>query len=173
MEVIEFMHIVAGLGHLRHNDRRHRLTLLPDLGKPIDTFKHGVQIGGHCKIETGAWFSGMAGAHQFVTVGKWCFVAGLGGLTRDMPPFMMVSGHYPAVVRAVNKRGLSRAGLSEEQQERIQEAYKRLYRDEGALLANARALAEEDLDENVRALVDAIIRSSEHRYGRYRESLRR
>jgi UDP-N-acetylglucosamine acyltransferase len=133
-----------------------------------------VQIGGHCKIETGAWFSGMAGAHQFVTVGKWCFVAGLAGLTRDKPPFMMVSGHYPAVVRAVNKRGLSRAGLSEEQQERIQEAYKRLYRDEGALLSNAQALAEEGgLDENVQAIVDSIIRSSEHRFGRYQETLRR
>jgi len=135
---------------------------------------NSVQIGGHCKIETGAWFSGMAGAHQFVTVGQWCFVAGLAGLTRDMPPFMMVSGHYPAVVRGVNKRGLTRAGLSAEQQERIQGAYKRLYRDEGALLNNAKALAEEEaLDENVQAIVDAIIRSSEHRFGRYRESLRR
>lgn len=135
---------------------------------------NSVQIGGHCKIETGAWFSGMAGAHQFVTVGRWCFVAGLAGLTRDMPPFMMVSGHYPAVVRAVNKRGLTRAGLDAEQQERIQGAYKRLYRDKGALLTNAKALAETgDLDENVQAVVDAILRSSEHRFGRYRETLRR
>ena len=133
-----------------------------------------VQIGGHCKIETGVWFSGLAGAHQFVTIGKWSFVAGLAGITRDIPPFLTVSGHYPPRVRGVNKRGLERAGLSEEQRERIFEAYRKLYRQGGTLLENAMALAKEDgLDENVRAMVDAIIKSSEQQFGRYLEKFRR
>jgi len=132
-----------------------------------------VQIGGHCKIETGAWFSGLAGMHQFVTIGKWCYAAGLAGITRDIPPFLIVSGHYPPTIRGVNKRGMDRAGLSEEQQDKIFEAYKRLYRNDDTLLENAKALAQEDgLDENVRAMVDAILRSSEHRYGRYLEKFR-
>ena len=132
-----------------------------------------VQIGGHARIETGAWFSGMAGAHQFVTVGRWSFVAGLAGLTRDVPPFLIVSGHYPTRVRGVNKRGLGRAGLSNEQQERLYEAYKRLYRRGSALLVNAQALVKEDgLDANVRALLEAIFRSHRHRFGRYLETLR-
>lgn len=135
---------------------------------------NSVQVGGHGKVEEGAWVSGVAGMHQFVTVGRWCFVAGLAGLTHDMPPFMMVSGHYPAGVRGVNKRGLTRAGLSEEQQEAIHEAYRRLYREPGPLLPKAQAMAREDgLDENVRAIVDAILRSNEHRFGRYLETLRR
>lgn len=135
---------------------------------------NSVQVGGHSKVEEGAWISGVAGMHQFVTVGRWCFVAGLAGLTHDVPPFMTVSGHYPTSVRGVNKRGLQRAGLDEQQQERIQEAYKRLYRGGGPLLSKARAMAEEDgLDENVRLLLDAILKSSEHRFGRYRETLRR
>ena len=132
-----------------------------------------VQIGGHCKIETGAWFSGLAASHQFVTIGKWCYVAGLSGLNRDVPPFLTVSGHYPPTIRGVNKRGLNRAGLNEEQQERIFEAYKKLYRQDGTLLENAKALAlEEGLDDNVRAMIDAIIKSSEHQYGRYLEKFR-
>lgn len=135
---------------------------------------NSVQVGGHSKVEEGVWISGVAGMHQFVTVGRWTFVAGLAGLTHDVPPFMMVSGHYPATVRGVNKRGLERAGLSEAQQERIQEAYRRLYRNGGPLLANAKAMSQEDgLDENVRAILEAIFRSSEHRFGRYRETLRR
>ena len=67
------------------------------------------------------------------------------------------------------------AGLSEEQQERILEAYKRLYRQGGALLENAIAMAQEDSavrDENVKAIIDAIKRSSQHRYGRYLETFR-
>ncbi|MHC4496040.1 MAG: hypothetical protein ACYSYM_09485, partial [Planctomycetota bacterium] len=128
---------------------------------------------GHCKIETGVWFSGLAASHQFVTIGKWCFVAGLAGITRDVPPFLTVSGHYPPKVRNVNKRGLDRAGLSEQQQERIFGAYKKLYRQEGTLLENAKALATEDgLDENVRAMIDSISKSSEHKFGRYLEKFR-
>jgi UDP-N-acetylglucosamine acyltransferase len=131
------------------------------------------QIGGHCKIETGAWFSGLVGMHQFVTVGKWSYASGLAGISRDIPSFLIVSGHYPARIRGVNKRGLDRGGFSEEQQDKIFEAYKRLYRNDDALLENARAMAQEEgLDENVRDMVDMIIKSSEHRYGRYREKFR-
>jgi len=132
-----------------------------------------VQIGGHCKIETGAWFSGLAASHQFVTIGKWCYVAGLAGLNRDVPPFLTISGHYPPKVRGVNKRGLIRAGLNEQQQQNIFKAHKKLYRQSGSLLDHAKALAKEDgLDDNVRAMLDAIISSSRHQFGRHLETFR-
>jgi UDP-N-acetylglucosamine acyltransferase len=133
-----------------------------------------VQIGGHCKIETGVWFSAMVMLHQFVTIGKWCYAAGLAGINRDVPPFLIVSGHYPLRVRGVNKRGMARAGLTEQQRQKVIDAYKKLYRRDGSsLLENARLLAREDgLDENVRAMVDMIIKSGEHRFGRYREKFR-
>jgi UDP-N-acetylglucosamine acyltransferase len=133
-----------------------------------------VQISGHCKIETGAWLSGMVMLHQFVTLGRWCYAAGLAGINRDIPPFLIVSGHYPLRIRGVNKRGLVRAGLSEQQQQRILQAYKRLYRQGGTLLENTKALAQEDdgLDENVRAMIDAITKSSQQQFGRYLEQFR-
>lgn len=133
-----------------------------------------VQISGHCRIETGVWFSGMVLLHQFVTIGKWCYAAGLAGINHDVPPFLIVSGHYPPRVRGVNKRGLVRAGLSRQQQEKVIDAYRKLYRQNGRpLLENARALAQDDgLDENVRAMVDMIIRSSGHRFGRYLEKFK-
>jgi len=132
-----------------------------------------VQLSGHCKIETGVWLSGLVATHQFVTLGKWSYAAGLAGINRDIPPFLTVSGHYPPTVRGVNKRGLSRAGLTWQQQEPIIDAYRKLYRRGGTLLENAKALAQEDgLDENVQAMIDTIIKSSEHRYGRYLEKFR-
>ncbi len=131
------------------------------------------QIGGHCKIETGVWLSGMVGVHQFVTFGRWCYATGFAGINHDIPPFVIVSGHYPPEVRSVNKRGLERAGLSQEQQERITEAFKEIYRGEGVFLDRVKALASEDgLDENVRDMVEAIIKSSEHRFGRHLELFR-
>jgi UDP-N-acetylglucosamine acyltransferase len=132
------------------------------------------QISGHCKIETGVWLSGVVLLHQFVTVGRWCYAAGLAGINKDVPPFLIVSGHYPLEVRGVNKRGLKRAGLNEKQQKAINDAYKQLYRDDKKpLLHKAKEMAEEKgLDENVRDMVDAILKSSEHRYGRYLEKFR-
>jgi len=131
------------------------------------------QISGHCKIETGVWLSGMVAVHQFVTFGKWCYAAGFSGVNHDVPPFVIISGHYPPEVRSVNKRGLNRAGFSQDQQNRITEAFKRIYRGEGPLLDRVRELAAEDgLDENVRAMIESIMKSSEHRFGRYLESMR-
>jgi UDP-N-acetylglucosamine acyltransferase len=132
------------------------------------------QISGHCKIETGVWLSGVVLIHQFITIGKWCYAAGMAGINRDIPPFLIVSGHYPPEIRGVNKRGLKRAGLNEQQQKAIMDAYKHLYRDDKKpLLQKAKEMAEDaGLDENVRAMVDAILRSSEHRYGRYLEQFR-
>ena len=34
------------------------------------------QVSGHCRIDTGAWLSGMVAIHQFVTIGKWSYAAG-------------------------------------------------------------------------------------------------
>lgn len=132
------------------------------------------QISGHCKIETGVWLSGMVAVHQFVTFGKWCYAAGFAGINHDVPPFVIISGHYPPEVRSVNKRGFKRAGLSEEQQEKILEAFKKIYRsEEGVFLDRVKAVAAGNgLDQNVRAMIDAITRSSEHRFGRYLELFR-
>jgi UDP-N-acetylglucosamine acyltransferase len=132
-----------------------------------------VQISGHCKIETGVWLSGMVLLHQFVTIGKWVYASGLAGINRDIAPFLLVSGHYPMRIRGVNKRGMARAGLNEEQQKDVLQAYKKLYRSGGTLVSNAKELAQQDgLDENVKAMVDTILKSSEHRYSRYLELFR-
>jgi UDP-N-acetylglucosamine acyltransferase len=132
------------------------------------------QVSGHCKIGTGVWLSGVVLIHQFITIGKWCYAAGMAGINKDIPPFLIVSGHYPPEVRGVNKRGLKRAGLNEKQQKAIMDAYKHLYRDDKKpLLQKAKEMAKEaGLDENIRDMVDAILKSSEQRYGRYLEKFR-
>lgn len=131
------------------------------------------QISGHCHIQTGVWLSGLVAVHQFVTVGKWTYAAGLAGINHDIPPFVIVSGHYPPRIRAVNKRRLKTAGLNETEQQNVCRAFHYLYREPGPVVHKAQTLAEKNgLDKNVRDMVDIIINSSEHRYGRYREKFR-
>lgn len=131
------------------------------------------QISGHCKIGTGVWLSGMVAVHQFVTFGRWCYAAGFSGVNHDVPPFVIISGHYPPEVRSINKRGLSRAGLSEQEQKNIMSGFKKLYRGTGSMTDRLNALdKEKDLDPNVREMVDAILQSNKHRFGRYLELYR-
>lgn len=131
------------------------------------------QISGHCKIEEGVWLSGLVAVHQFITFGRWCYAAGFSGINHDVPPFVIVSGHYPPEVRSVNKRGLVRAGLSEEEQSSIVDAFRKIYRGEGIFLARVKEFAaENEMDDNVSYMVESIIRSNEHRFGRYLETLR-
>lgn len=135
---------------------------------------NNTQVSGHCKIETGAWLSGTVQIHQFTTIGKWSYAAGFAGLNHDVPPFVIVSGHYPPEIRGINQRGLVRAGLNENQQEAIDDAYRLLFRAKTPLLQNATALIEKPgIDENVRAMCQAIINSSKQRFGRFLEASRR
>ena len=135
---------------------------------------NNTQISGHCKIETGAWLSGTVQIHQFTTVGKWSYAAAFSGLNHDVPPFVIVSGHYPPEVRGINERGLNRAGLNEQQQTAIMKAYKTLFRTKTPLLKNVQALIEEPgIDENVRAMCQAILNSTKQRFGRFLEASRR
>lgn len=134
---------------------------------------NNAQISGHCKIETGVWLSYCL-IQQFVTMGQWSYATAYAGINHDVTPFMIVSGHYPPRIRIVNTRGLKRAGLNEQEQKAIEEAYKFLFRRKAPLLESAKELAaRRDIDKNVRAMTDSIINSSKHRFGRYLETLRR
>ena len=73
----------------------------------------------------------------------------------------------------INKRGLTRAGMDEQQQKAICDAFKKMFRNEGPLLENAKQFIQQTgLDDNVRAMAETIINSSKHRFGRYLETFR-
>jgi len=93
-----------------------------------------VMLAGHVTVRSGANIGGGAGVHHFATVGECAFVGGLARITKDVPPFMIVEGH-PAEVRAVNTIAMSRRGYHTDHIEAVKAAYKRLYRDNGATMA--------------------------------------
>lgn len=84
-------------------------------------------LAGHVKVGRNANLSGMCGIVHFVTIGDFAFLAGMTRLARDVPPYMIVEGHEGRV-RGVNTVGLTRGGVSEEDQEALKRAYRRLFR---------------------------------------------
>ena len=135
---------------------------------------NGVLLGGHCKLESGAYLTGSAACNPFVTVGKLAFVGGLSRIVHDVPPFMIVEGN-PAKVRRVNEVGLQRAGYSQEAIDELRWVFKKIYRTKELNRLKVFDQIEESgtASEETLYLVRFLRRSLEGRHGRYRESLRK
>jgi len=133
-----------------------------------------VGISGHCKVEDKAWFGGMTGLHQFVTVGTHSFIGGGSRIVHDCPPYMITEGS-PAKVRGVNTIGLKRRGFPPEVVEALKEAQRLIYRSH---LTSAQAVEEieataSDRPAEVRHLLEFLRQMHAGRQGRAREALRR
>jgi UDP-N-acetylglucosamine acyltransferase len=129
-------------------------------------------LAGHVKVEDGAILSGHAAVHQFVTVGTISMIGGLTGVTRDMPPYMIMMGdsHAP---RAVNVIGMKRNGYSDEEIDSVQKAFRLICR-----AGKSKDEAEKELDGEgmltapAKNLLAFLRRSETGRLGRYLEVTR-
>ncbi len=90
-------------------------------------FANCVAIGGH--VEIGPWvqLGGLCGIHQFCKIGAHAFVGGGAMVSRDVPPYVLITGN-PAMHHGVNAEGLRRRGFTPEQIRHIRHAYRILYR---------------------------------------------
>lgn len=88
---------------------------------------NAASLGGHIRIDDWAILGGFSIVHQFCHIGAHCFTAMGSVITRDVPPFVIVSGH-PAHPRGVNVEGLRRRQFEPKRIQRIRQAYRVLYR---------------------------------------------
>lgn len=137
-----------------------------------------VQVAGHVSIEDYVNISGLCGVAQFVTLGRYSFIAGAARCTRDVPPYTIFSG-YEGASSGINERGLKRWGFDEGQIGRLSRLYKDLFsrkaeRGGETLTDRIRVALERDgLGEHERYLLEFVRRSSmEGVWGRFLESRR-
>ena len=95
-----------------------------DIGNEA-VFANNSSLAGHVSVGDYVIFGGFSGVHQFCRVGAHSFIGNNAAVTRDVPPYIMVSGQ-PAVPRGVNSAGLKRRGFNSDQAKNIKEAL--LYR---------------------------------------------
>ncbi|RMF96650.1 MAG: acyl-ACP--UDP-N-acetylglucosamine O-acyltransferase [Gammaproteobacteria bacterium] len=96
---------------------------------------NNTSLAGHVHMEDWVICSGFAAVHQFCRIGAHSFLGPYVGMTRDVPPYMMVVG-TPPQPRGINAEGLKRRGFSPEQIRNVKEAARILYRS-GLRLAEA------------------------------------
>src|SRR5437762_633457 len=101
-------HVVLGAGCVIHNHV---------------TLTGCTTLGQHVHVEDGARISGLVAVHHFVRIGTASFIAGCAKLSIDVPPFTLAEGH-PAEIKALNKEGLKRRGMSDEAMKALKEAYR-------------------------------------------------
>jgi len=90
-------------------------------------FSNVASIAGH--VEIGSWvqLGGLSAIHQFCHIGDHAFVGGGAIVSRDVPPYVTITGN-PAIPHGVNAEGLRRRGFTPEQIRHIRNAYRILYR---------------------------------------------
>lgn len=96
---------------------------------------NAASLGGHIEIDDWAILGGFTIVHQFCRLGAHCFTSMGSVVSKDIPPFVTVSGH-PARVRGVNLEGLRRRAFAEERIRMIRKGYRLLYRS-GLLIDDA------------------------------------
>ena len=87
---------------------------------------NGTTLAGHVVVEDWAVLGGATLVHQFCRLGSHCFSAGGAGVTRDVPPFVVVQGN-PAGPRGVNIEGIRRRDFSAADLSDIKQAYRALF----------------------------------------------
>ena len=126
-----------------------------------------VMLAGHVRVEDGATISASVGVHHYATVGTCSFIGGLARIPKDVPPYMIVEGN-PAEVRGWNRIAMLRRGYAECDLEAIREAYKRLFRDNGAPMSERLATLRGDYPQSrpIQRLCDSLVASAEGVHGR-------
>jgi UDP-N-acetylglucosamine acyltransferase len=85
---------------------------------------NSVAIAGHCVIEDYVVIGGLTGLHQFARIGEGCMAGAAGRFSTDLLPFSTTAGNDEIVVYGLNKIGLKRRGLSNEDFHSIEQAMK-------------------------------------------------
>ena len=124
-------------------------------------FANNATLAGHVTIHDYALLGGFTLVHQFCHIGEYA-MTGMGtSLGKDLPPYITAYG-APGVPRGFNNEGLKRNGFTQQQRNRVKEAYKILYRKDIPLSEAISQLKASD-DANIQLLADFCLRSQSER----------
>lgn len=116
-------------------------------------------LAGHVQVGDHVTFGGLSAVHQFTRIGNYAFIAGGAMVAMDVPPYCTAQGDR-AELMGLNTVGLSRHGYTEEQINRIKDAYKILFRSKlGLNEAISKLQAEHSGHAEVDVLLDFVINS--------------
>lgn len=90
-------------------------------------FANNASLAGHVIVEDYAILGGFTLVHQFCRIGAHCFTAMGSVISKDVLPYIIVSGHM-AQPHGLNIEGLKRRGFDADTLKSLRDAYKVIYR---------------------------------------------
>lgn len=108
-------------------------------------FANNASLAGHVLVDDHVILGGFTLVSQFNEIGAHAFSAMGSVISRNVPPYVLVSGHMAEPV-GINIEGLKRRGFTEVQIRNIRQAYKLVYRS-GLRLEEARRKLETIVQE--------------------------
>lgn len=90
-------------------------------------FANCASLAGHVSVQDWVILSGFSGVSQFCTLGAHSFIAKGTLVTKDVPPYIIVSGGRDAAAMAINTEGLRRRHFSDDTIAMLKEAYRIIY----------------------------------------------
>ncbi|MEO5573458.1 MAG: acyl-ACP--UDP-N-acetylglucosamine O-acyltransferase [Gammaproteobacteria bacterium] len=104
-------------------------------------FSNCASLAGHVSVGDYAILSGFTIVHQFCAIGAYSFCAMGSAISKDVPPYVMVSGHM-AKPHGINSEGLKRHGFDAASLRAIRKAYKLIYKSKLTLVQALEQLRE-------------------------------
>lgn len=118
---------------------------------------NGATLAGHVEVQDYAVVGAFTGVHQFTRIGRFAYIGGYSVITQDVPPFSKVVGARPAMIYGINGIGLRRRGMSRDEIESLQIAFKIIfYSDLNTTQALEKIEREGPHSEAVKELVEFI-----------------
>ncbi|MCW8834125.1 MAG: acyl-ACP--UDP-N-acetylglucosamine O-acyltransferase [Colwellia sp.] len=121
---------------------------------------NNASIAGHVHVGDHVIIGGMSGVHQFCHIGSHSFVAANALVLKDIPAYVMASGH-PAKPFGLNSEGLKRRGFASSTIMSIKRAYKSVYRKKLSIEDALSAIdSQGDSSPELSAFVDSVKNST-------------
>ena len=139
-----------------------------NLGDRI-TIGSGSMLGGHVHIDDWAYLAEAVAIHQFVTLGRSCFIGGQSKVCQDVPPYVRAEGN-PATIVGINTRPPGQKACDAEVTHALRNALRLIYRTRMSLEQVANTLeAHDQLFPEVLSLIKLMEAQRNGKRGRARD----
>lgn len=115
-------------------------------------------LGGHVHVENNTFLGGGAAFHQFIHVGELSMTHGNSPISKDIPPYCIVSQRNRLV--GLNFVGLRRAGMDPETRTEIKRAYRAAFRSQLPLAETLVKMQQEQWGPSARHFLQALANPS-------------
>lgn len=110
-------------------------------------------LAGHVQVGDKASIGGLVAVHQFCRIGTFAYVGGVSGISLDVPPYVIIAGTRNRTrISGINKIGLKRNGFSRDTINKLDAAFKIIFRSPNLLMKDAIEQARQEYGDNPEVL---------------------